>query len=173
MVRNGSQPTRDSRPLGVSRWPAVTVSRFCSIQGPMSCSRPCSSTSLMTGVVLIKLHSCAFFSMRRIVRRALFVLAGLGLSLLFLDLGLQLRLFFLAVHLRFLDVVLLLLELLIVFFLLLGRGHGRLFDVIVGVRRRLGGVWRGGGRRSRLGWGAGRVGAPFLALIDFAIVARV
>src|ERR1019366_3207944 len=103
----------------------------------------------------------------------LFVLPGLGLLLLFLDLGLQLRFFFLAVDLGFLDVVLLLLELLLIFFLLLGRGHGRLFDGIVGVRRGLGGVWRGGGRRGRLGWGAGRVGAHFLALIDLAIAARV
>ena len=48
---------RESCPLGVSRSPAVTVRSFCSIQGSMSCSRPCSSTSLMTGVAVIKSHS--------------------------------------------------------------------------------------------------------------------
>src|ERR1019366_1941494 len=83
-------------------------------------------------------------------------LPGLGLLFLFLDLCLQLRLLFLAVGLAFLDGVLLLLELLLIFFFLLGRGHGRLFDGCVRVRRRLGGVFgdprRGGGGGGRREW---------------------
>src|SRR2546429_7650065 len=75
-VRNGSQPTRDFLPFPVRREPPVTASSRCSIHGSINSSRPCSSTSLTIGTVESSCHSCAFFSMRRSVRRALLVFAA-------------------------------------------------------------------------------------------------